>query len=52
MSKKDLKKYTLSFKSFLEKLDLLSRLEIPEGYKVIDAKKHSKKKSKNKNSDG
>lgn len=51
MSKKDIKKYELSFKSFIEKIDLLSKLEIPKGYKVIDAKEHQKKNGQNKNAD-
>lgn len=47
MPKKDLNKYKLSFTSFIGKIDLLSKLEIPEGYKVIDARKYSETKSKN-----
>ena len=46
----DKNKYFLNFNDFINKLDILDKVEIPKGYKQIDAKKDSKKNSKHKNS--
>jgi len=42
----DKNKYYLDFNEFIKKLDRLDKVEIPKGYKQINAKKDSKKNSK------
>ena len=45
----DKSKYFLSFNDFINKLDTLDKVEVPKGYKQINAKKDSKQSSKHKN---